>query len=450
MPSLFPWFPHFYLPLFGACRFLQRYQINPLIVFDQFIKLSQYYEANPEKFDKATIVRAVSKSPDGSFGRVISKTYFVMSDEKLEYYSGIPVVSLVTDPDNLFGKDNGIYVAGQQSIDPANSSGYSANFYSTGKEWEREADITYFRNGDLGFTQKMGIRIRGASTRNNQAKSFNLYARSKYGDSKLDYKLIDDNRSAVDGKTIKRYDSFGLRAVTWIDRLRERVVHSSLRDIPALATYDSDRCMLFIDGELWGMYEITEKASDYYIQSNYGVPSENVTLIKNGELEINTLMADTLKEMSAEIASYINRSMAAPLFSAAALILLYLICSTRYFIYKSRERFGGSVRDDTVRASARLTKGKYVFSIAASVLLILGTLAWLIAPNLWMIIENRFESGILIASLFSLPFLIISTLDLFNLTMTKKYRRWLNILNIIFFAVLYGFLVFGLIMMIFT
>ena len=249
------------------------------------IKLSQYYEANPEKFDKATIVRAVSKSPDGSFGRVISKTYFVMSDEKLEYYSGIPVVSLVTDPDNLFGKDNGIYVAGQQSIDPANSSGYSANFYSTGKEWEREADITYFRNGDLGFTQKMGIRIRGASTRNNQAKSFNLYARSKYGDSKLDYKLIDDNRSAVDGKTIKRYDSFGLRAVTWIDRLRERVVHSSLRDIPALATYDSDRCMLFIDGELWGMYEITEKASDYYIQSNYGVPSENVTLIKNGELE---------------------------------------------------------------------------------------------------------------------------------------------------------------------
>jgi len=63
------------------------------------------------------------------------------------------------------------------------------------------------------------------------------------------------------------------------------VVNSSLRDMPALATYAGDRCMLFIDGELWGMYEITEKASDYYIQSNYGVPAENVSLIKNGELE---------------------------------------------------------------------------------------------------------------------------------------------------------------------
>ena len=249
------------------------------------IKLRQWFEANPEKFDKATIVRAASRSSDGTFSKVTSKTFFVMNDEKLEYYSGIPVVSIVTDPDNLFGKDNGIYVAGQQYLDNEDKADNVANFYSTGKEWEREANITYFNDGKLGFSQNMGIRIRGASTRNNQAKSFNVYARSEYGDSKLDYKLIDDNYSAIDGKTIKRYDSFGLRAVTWIDRIREGVVHSALRDLPALATYDSDRCMLFIDGELWGMYEITEKASDYYIHSTYDVPSENVTIYKNGELE---------------------------------------------------------------------------------------------------------------------------------------------------------------------
>ncbi|WP_294410218.1 CotH kinase family protein [uncultured Ruminococcus sp.] len=263
------------------------------------ITLKQRYDANPEKFDKATVVRAVSKSPDGIFSRVITKTYFIMSDEKLEYYSNIPVISLVTDPDNLFDKDKGIYVAGQQYLDWKNSPQYNsrksewdtdnvANFFSKGKEWEREADIAYFKDGALGFTQKMGIRIKGASTRNSQTKSFNIYARSEYGDSKLDYKLIDDNYSAIDGKTIKRYDSFSLRAVSWVDRMRERAVHSSLRDLPALATYDSDRCMLFIDGELWGMYEIMEKSSDYYIQTNYGIPSENVVMIKNGEAEEGT------------------------------------------------------------------------------------------------------------------------------------------------------------------
>ena len=270
--------------------------------------LKQRYNANPEKFDKATVVRAAAKSSDGSFSRVTSNTYFIMSSDKLAYYSNIPVVSLVTDPDNLFDKDKGIYVAGQQYVDWKNSSQYDpkksewdtdniANFFSKGKEWEREADITYFDGGKLGFSQKMGIRIKGASTRNSQTKSFNVYARSKYGDSKLDYKLIDDNYSAIDGEKIKRYDSFSLRSVSWVDRLRERVVHSSMRELPALATYDNDRCMLFIDGELWGMYDIIEKSSDYFIQSNYGVPSENVAMIKNGEVEAGT--EDDLAELKA-------------------------------------------------------------------------------------------------------------------------------------------------------
>ena len=270
------------------------------------ITLQQRFFANPEKFDKATIVRAAAKNEDGSFSRIVTKTIFVMSDDKLAYYSAIPVVSIVTDPDNLFDKDKGIYVAGQQYLDWKSGSQYDprksewdtdnvANFFSKGKKWEREAEITYFRDGDLGFSQKMGIRIKGASTRNSQSKSFNVYARSEYGDSKLDYKLLDDNYSVIDGDVIDRYDSFSLRAVAWSDRMRERVVHSSLRDMPALATYDSDRCMLFIDGELWGMYEIMEKSSDYYIQTNYGVPSENIAMIKNGELEEGT--ADDLEEL---------------------------------------------------------------------------------------------------------------------------------------------------------
>lgn len=255
------------------------------------VRISPSYVANTEKFDKATIVRAVSKSSDGTFSNVSSRTFFVMSDEKLAYYSDIPVVSIVTDPDNLFDKDKGIYVTGQKYIDWLNNPDNNvsldeyANFLSTGKKWEREAEISYFKNGELGFSQKMGIRIRGASSRNYEAKSFNLYARSEYGDSKIDYKIIDGNSSAITEKNIKLYDSFGLRAVTDIYRIREMAVNSALKDLPALATYDSERCMLFIDGELWGMYEIVEKASDYYIESNYNIPSENVTIIKNGELE---------------------------------------------------------------------------------------------------------------------------------------------------------------------
>ena len=123
------------------------------------ITITHPFEANPAKMDKATIVRAVSKAEDGTFGRVLSKTYFVMNDEKLEYYSNIPVVSLVTDPDNLFDKDKGIYVTGQQYIDWTESADDSAtevvaNFLSSGKKWERDVDITYFKNGRLALLRK--------------------------------------------------------------------------------------------------------------------------------------------------------------------------------------------------------------------------------------------------------------------------------------------------------
>lgn len=260
------------------------------------ITLQQRYTAGEKKYDKAMIVRAVSKGEDGKYSPIVTNTYFVMSPDKLSYYSDIPVVSLVTDPSNLFDKDKGIYVCGQQYLDWKNSPQYDprksewdtdnvANFFSKGKEWERPASVTFFRNGECVYSQDMGVRIKGASTRNAQAKSFNLYARSEYGDSKLNYEIIDNNISYDDGKAIKKYDSFSLRAVTWLDKMRENILRQTLRDIPSLAGYDSNRCMLFIDGELWGMYDISEKSSDYFIQSNYGIPSENVAMVKNGELE---------------------------------------------------------------------------------------------------------------------------------------------------------------------
>ena len=263
------------------------------------ITLQTRFMANSAKFDKATVVRAVSKSADGTYSPVVTATYFVMPQDKIDFYSQIPVVSLVTDPANLFDKDKGIYVCGQQYLDWKNSPQYNpaksewdtdnvANFFSKGKEWEREASVTLFRDGEQGFSQNMGIRIKGASTRNSQTKSFNVYARSEYGDSKLNYDLIEGNAAVDDGKEIKKYDSFSLRAVAWVDRMREAVIRPALKDIPALAGYDSNRCMLFLDGELWGMYDIIEKSSDYYIQSNYGIAAEDVALVKNGELEEGT------------------------------------------------------------------------------------------------------------------------------------------------------------------
>ncbi|KAG4102212.1 hypothetical protein H8356DRAFT_984447 [Neocallimastix lanati (nom. inval.)] len=271
------------------------------------INLQTNYKASTLKHDKVTVVRAATKLEDGSFSPVVTKTYFVMDKEKLQFYSDITVISLVTDPSNLFDKDKGIYVCGQQYVDWKNGPNYNpdkseyepdniANFFSKGKEWEREASITLFRNGKEELSQNVGIRIKGASTRNSQMKSFNIYARKSYGESKFKYAIVEDNKSAIDGKLIKKYDSFSIRHCNWFDRMRESIVQHGLKESPVLATLDNSKGVLFLDGEFWGLYDISEKSSDVYIETNYGIPKENVALIKNYELEEGT--EDDLKDFT--------------------------------------------------------------------------------------------------------------------------------------------------------
>jgi len=261
--------------------------------------LQNPYKASSAKFDKVTVVRAAAKLADGSWTPVVTKTFIVMNQSKLQYYQNIPVVSLVTDPSNLYDKDKGIYVCGQQYLNWKNSGNYNpnksewdadnvANFYSKGKSWERDANISIFRNNKEELNQDVGIRLKGASTRNHQTKSFNIFARKEYGESKIKYEVIENNTNVVTGKTIKKYDSFGVRGVYWFDRMRDAIVQKGLKDSPILATYDSNRCVLFLDGEFWGLYDLIEKASSDYIQYNYDIPKENVALIKNDELEDGT------------------------------------------------------------------------------------------------------------------------------------------------------------------
>ncbi|MBR2284893.1 MAG: CotH kinase family protein [Ruminococcus sp.] len=261
------------------------------------------YEAPDYPVEKANVIRAAAKDGD-VWSEIITNTYFVMDSERLAYYREIPVVSLVTDGENLFNKDTGIYVVGQQFIDWKNSSSYdpdksewdtnnAANFFSKGRSWEREATMSLFQNGEMTLSQDMGIRIKGASTRNAAMKSFNVYARSEYGDSKLNFNLISDNKAVDDGKQIKKYDSFSLRAVSWINRWRDQIVQTPLKDIDNMATIDRDKAVVFLNGEYWGLYEIQEKISDFYIQSNYGIAKEDVAMIKDNALEEGT--ADDLK-----------------------------------------------------------------------------------------------------------------------------------------------------------
>ncbi|MDO8952849.1 MAG: chitobiase/beta-hexosaminidase C-terminal domain-containing protein, partial [Draconibacterium sp.] len=91
----------------------------------------------------------------------------------------IPTISVTTDPDNLFGSQQGIYV--------------NAEYH--GREWERPANIELINpDGSPGFNINAGIRIRGGWSRHDDypKHAFRLFFRSEYGAGKLNFPLFGD------------------------------------------------------------------------------------------------------------------------------------------------------------------------------------------------------------------------------------------------------------------
>ena len=246
------------------------------------------------KVDKGTVIRAIAVLPDGTETSVFHATYFVGIDRAK--YLDVPVVSLITDFDNLFDYETGIYTLGKTYddfvSDPANAALESwqmqGNYTNRGREWERPVSVELITaNETPGFKQNMGMRIMGASTRNQAQKSIRIYAREDYGKKNLKYELIPGNMKSDGTDILRKYKSFVLR-IGGNDADFGRLRDPYLQNLVQGANFDTQQhtpCVVFINGEYWGMYTITEDYSDNYFENNYGIDNNNIVLIKKGEVE---------------------------------------------------------------------------------------------------------------------------------------------------------------------
>lgn len=244
--------------------------------------------------DKAMIVRAVSKNEKGEFSQVITKTYFV-TNEVLYKYEDTTVISLVTDPENLFSPDFGIYVTGTMYQEWKKSEEYDpkqklwdknskCNFFMKGSEWEREAFLTIFDKGEIILQQNVGIRVKGGATRNYPAKSFNIYARKKYGKSRIETDILKDNYD-INGNLITSYKGLSLRSIYDDSRIRDIIGRDIFHSRKGLTSTNMKFTVLFLNGEYWGLYILQERLSDDFIEKNYLIPGDNVVLAKDNEIE---------------------------------------------------------------------------------------------------------------------------------------------------------------------
>lgn len=240
--------------------------------------------------DKCTVIRAVA-IPDSSVqyqnSEVITKSYFVGFSP--DYFDNCGVISLVTDPDNLFDSHKGIYVTGDtlekylaaaETPDDTPWAYLPANYSERGQQWEREAVATFWDpQGNLLLTKDIGIRTQGGWSRAFNPRSLNLFAREEYDGTPYFPFDFFDNGKQLDILTLSVDGSGG-----YITRLNNYLMSQRAKDT-ACCIAEHRPYVMFLDGEYWGFYWLTEKYNSNYLQETYGLGNSDIIFIKNEELE---------------------------------------------------------------------------------------------------------------------------------------------------------------------
>lgn len=249
------------------------------------------YQAPDYKVDKATVIRAVTYDEWGNRSDVATSTYYVGYADK-NGYDGMKVLSVITEPEGLFGYETGIYVTGKEYaeyVKDYRNTGewywregfytlWRANYRNRGIKWEREALCQFFaEDGTLEFAQKCGIRVHGGSSRAGNPKSLNIYARKEYsGDRVLTFDFwktgyYPDAMTLFQGGNEPRV------------KAKDYLVANEIRDLK-VSSMNFEPYVMFLNGEYWGVYWLNEKYDANYLGYYYGVDAQNVILIKEGEM----------------------------------------------------------------------------------------------------------------------------------------------------------------------
>ncbi len=236
------------------------------------------YEIPNYLIDKCNVVRAVSFLKYGRKTDVISASYFVGFKEK-EAYQDIGIISLITDPKNLFDKKNGIYVMGEKLKD--------FNFSIKGNKSERIAHIDIFnQNRDLILQEKVGIRVHGNTTRFFTPKSLNIYFRYKSDKTNNFYGSIID-------------EDYNPKVLTLLyplpdDTKIKDFLIMSLCNNKNVATMKFKPYLLFLDGEYWGFYYLTEKYDIDFISYHYKIKNRNNIIVAKAKDKIFSKFEDVI------------------------------------------------------------------------------------------------------------------------------------------------------------
>jgi len=246
------------------------------------------YHETGDGSSECAIIRAALFDGGERVSQVYTYTYFSAPEGRFT----TPVFSLISDPVGLYSDETGILVEGnarKDALKNGNPPGWvlsntNANFYNSGREWEREVSIEFSESGSGAYTfsSNGGMRVNGGWTRANIQKSLKLFSRKDYtpdyGTFAVD--LFPGYRDPNTGMTNSFANTILIRGGS--NNEGNTVIGTPLQ----LSLCEGTRQLLpamrpvteYINGKYRGMFYIIEDYDADFIESHFGVPEEELAI----------------------------------------------------------------------------------------------------------------------------------------------------------------------------
>jgi hypothetical protein len=196
---------------------------------------------NSVTVDTTTVIR-VRVFRDGYLpGPVSTATYIINKSQTL------PVISISTNPLNLWDDHYGIYTVGTNG--KLTFFGVNANYW---QNWEKPCNVEFYvpELQTAGFNIQMGLSIHG-ERRNMLQKTLSINANDKYGTELLEYRMFND-------KPIHFFESLVIRNNGYSD-YQKTAIRDGIAQAIVVKQMDIDYqsfrlASVFLNGCYWGMY----------------------------------------------------------------------------------------------------------------------------------------------------------------------------------------------------
>ena len=240
------------------------------------------YVTSPADYDMENDTTDI-KLVAGNAGYTEQQAKDVIKDALLD----IPTLSVVSDPDGIFGATNGIY----------------PNSEEENPLWERAASAEYFNCSDPNdaFQIDCGFKLQGGNSRkphNAPKHSFSLRFRGGYGSSKLKSDVLKPQTD------MDIFDTLHLRACynnTWFHNkdesnpyygwqrtnstlLRDQLIRDCMVAMGQANGGSGTFVHLYVDGLYWGVYNMHERPEASHCANYFGGDSDWYDAIKAGTM----------------------------------------------------------------------------------------------------------------------------------------------------------------------